>query len=336
MTIPTLSPITLGSHTIELPLMLAPMAGVTDRPFRELCRDFGAGYVVGEMVASDSRLWKTAKSGFRLPQHDEQSPRAIQIVGYDPQMMANAARQNVELGAQVIDINMGCPAKKVCNKAAGSALMRDVPLVTQILKAVVAAVDVPVTLKTRTGWDRDNRNGADIARIAEDCGIKMLVIHGRTRADKYEGDAEYDTIARIKEAVSIPVIANGDIDSAYKAAKVLAHTGADGIMVGRGAHGRPWLFREIRHFLETGQTADPVSTLEMRDTVVRHLEALYSFYGEAMGLRFARKHVVWYSDWLPEGSRLRTAFNKLVSTQEQLSCAHGFFEHLIEGEVRAA
>jgi tRNA-dihydrouridine synthase B len=330
-----LTPITLGSHTFT-PLVLAPMAGVTDRPFRQLCRQLGAGQVVSEMVASDSRLWNTSKSSFRLDHTGEPGPIAVQIVGYDPEMMAEAARLNVERGADIIDINMGCPAKKVCNRLAGSALMKDEQLVATILQAVVAAVDVPVTLKTRTGWDRDHKNGPAIARIAEDCGIAMLAIHGRTRADKYEGEAEYDTIAAIKQAVRIPVLANGDIHSPESAQKVLVHTGCDGIMIGRGAHGRPWIFREILHFLSTRNLPPAITLAETEAIMLGHLEALYAFYGDFLGLRFARKHMSWYGEYLPGGGAFSKGFNKLENSMQQLDSVRTFFRQLIEGEVRAA
>lgn len=330
-----LTPITLGNHTFS-PLVLAPMAGVTDRPFRQLCRDMGAGHVVSEMVASDSRLWNTAKSSFRMDHAGEPGPIAVQIVGYDPDMMAEAARLNVERGAEIIDINMGCPAKKVCNRLAGSALMKDEALVAQILTAVVNAVEVPVTLKTRTGWDRDHRNGPVIAKIAEDCGIRMLAIHGRTRADKYEGEAEYDTIAAIKQTVRIPVLANGDIRSPESAQKVLVHTGCDGIMIGRGAFGQPWIFREIRHFLDTQNLLPPPATSEIASIIMGHLEALYAFYGAFLGLRFARKHISWYGQHLPGGIAFSRAFNRLETPEQQQLFAREFFGNLIEGEVRAA
>lgn len=254
-----LKPVIIGPYSVDTPIALAPMAGVTDRPFRQLCRQWGAGHVVSEMVASDTRLWNSRKSSTRLDYSGESAPRTVQIVGYDAAMMAEAARACVDLGAQIVDINMGCPAKKVCNRLAGSALLQDEGLVAEILTAVVGAVGVPVTLKTRTGWNHDNRNGVQIARIAEDCGIQLLVMHGRTRADKYMGAAEYDTIAAVKQAVQIPVFANGDIDSAEKAEMVLVHTGCDGIMIGRGAHGRPWIFREIIHFLSTREHLPPPS-----------------------------------------------------------------------------
>lgn len=331
-----LTPVTIGPYTLDTPIALAPMAGVTDRPFRQLCRQWGAGHVVSEMVASDTRLWNSRKSSTRLDYSGEPAPRTVQIVGYDAGMMADAARACVDLGAQIVDINMGCPAKKVCNRLAGSALMQDEGLVAEILAAVVGAVNVPVTLKTRTGWDREHRNGVRIARIAEDCGIQLLVMHGRTRADKYMGAAEYDTIAAVKQSVQIPVFANGDIDSAEKAEMVLVRTGCDGIMIGRGAHGRPWIFREIIHFLRTREHLPSPSPDEVRNTILGHLEDLYAFYGEFQGLRFARKHMGWYAAYLPDGAAMSRFFNKLESSDQQLAFARDYFGRLANGEVRAA
>ncbi len=301
------------------------MAGVTDRPFRQLCRRLGAGLVVSEMVTSDVRLWNSRKSSLRLLHAGDPEPRSVQIAGGDPQMMADAARKNVELGAQIIDINMGCPAKKVCNKAAGSALLRDEPLVRDILDAVVGAVDVPVTLKIRTGWDRQNKNGITVAKIAEDAGIAALSVHGRTRADLYTGEAEYDTIAAIKQAISIPVFANGDIDSPQKAQAVLDATGADALLIGRAAQGRPWIFREIEHYLRTGETLPAPSLLEVERILLEHLAALHAFYGELMGTRIARKHVGWYLATLPGAREFRAQFNRLDSTDAQCAHVRAFF-----------
>jgi tRNA-dihydrouridine synthase B len=301
------------------------MAGVTDRPFRQLCRRLGAGLVVSEMVTSDVRLWNSRKSSLRLLHAGDPEPRSVQIAGGDPQMMADAARKNVELGAQIIDINMGCPAKKVCNKAAGSALLRDEPLVREILAAVVGAVDVPVTLKIRTGWDRQNKNGITVAKIAEDAGIAALSVHGRTRADLYTGEAEYDTIAAIKQAISIPVFANGDIDSPQKAKAVLDATGADALLIGRAAQGRPWIFREIEHYLRTGETLPAPSLLEVERILLEHLAALHAFYGELMGTRIARKHVGWYLATLPGAREFRAQFNRLDSTDAQCAHVRAFF-----------
>ncbi|ATH83722.1 tRNA dihydrouridine synthase DusB [Ectopseudomonas mendocina] len=315
----------IGPYTLPNRLILAPMAGVTDRPFRQLCRRLGAGLVVSEMVTSDVRLWNSRKSSLRLLHAGDPEPRSVQIAGGDPQMMADAARKNVELGAQIIDINMGCPAKKVCNKAAGSALLRDEPLVREILEAVVAAVDVPVTLKIRTGWDRQNKNGITVAKIAEDAGITALAVHGRTRADLYTGEAEYDTIAAIKQAVSIPVFANGDIDSPQKAKAVLDATGADALLIGRAAQGRPWIFREIEHYLRTGEILPAPSLLEVERILLEHLAALHAFYGDLMGVRIARKHVGWYLATLPGAREFRAQFNRLDSTDAQCAHVRAFF-----------
>ncbi len=315
----------IGPYTLPNRLILAPMAGVTDRPFRQLCRRLGAGLVVSEMVTSDVRLWNSRKSSLRLLHAGDPEPRSVQIAGGDPQMMADAARKNVELGAQIIDINMGCPAKKVCNKAAGSALLRDEPLVREILDAVVGAVVVPVTLKIRTGWDRQNKNGITVAKIAEDAGITALAVHGRTRADLYTGEAEYETIAAIKQAVSIPVFANGDIDSPQKAKAVLDATGADALLIGRAAQGRPWIFREIEHYLRTGEVLPAPSLLEVERILLEHLAALHAFYGDLMGVRIARKHVGWYLATLPGAREFRAQFNRLDSTDAQCAHVRAFF-----------
>ncbi len=315
----------IGPYTLPNRLILAPMAGVTDRPFRQLCRRLGAGLVVSEMVTSDVRLWNSRKSSLRLLHAGDPEPRSVQIAGGDPQMLAEAARKNVELGAQIIDINMGCPAKKVCNKAAGSALLRDEPLVREILAAVVGAVDVPVTLKIRTGWDRANKNGVTVAKIAEDAGIAALAVHGRTRADLYTGEAEYDTIAAIKQAVSIPVFANGDIDSPQKARAVLDATGADALLIGRAAQGRPWIFREIEHYLRTGECLPAPGLLEVERILLEHLAALHAFYGDEMGVRIARKHVGWYLATLPGAREFRAQFNRLDSTDAQCAHVRAFF-----------
>ncbi len=288
----------IGPYKLKNNLFLAPMAGVTDRPFRSLCRRLGAGMAASEMVSSNSLLWGSKKTLRRADHTGEDDPRAVQIVGSDPAMMAQAARYNVDNGAQIIDINMGCPAKKICNVYAGSALMQNEKLVAEILEAVVKSVDVPVTLKIRTGWDRANKNGPAIARVAENSGIQALAVHGRTRADAFQGEAEYDTIAAIKAVVKIPVIANGDIGTPEKAALVLARTGADGLMIGRAAQGNPWIFREIEHYLATGEKLAPPPVTEVRDTLLDHLETLYAFYGEYSGVRMARKHISWYSKGL--------------------------------------
>ncbi len=332
-----MSALRIGPYTLPNQLILAPMAGVTDRPFRQLCRQLGAGLVVSEMVTSDVRLWNTRKSSLRLPHQGDPEPRSVQIAGGDPQMLAEAARRNVDLGAQIIDINMGCPAKKVCNKAAGSALLRDESLVREILQAVVAAVEVPVTLKIRTGWDRQHKNGTEVAKIAEQAGIVALAVHGRTRADLYTGAAEYDSIAAIKQAVSIPVFANGDIDSPEKARAVLAATGADALLIGRAAQGRPWIFREIEHYLRTGKKLPAPTLLEVERILLEHLAALHAFYGEVMGVRIARKHVGWYLATLPGAREFRAQFNRLESTDAQCATVRQFFgERHNEGEGVAA
>ncbi|MBP8203360.1 MAG: tRNA dihydrouridine synthase DusB [Pseudomonas sp.] len=332
-----MSALRIGPYTLPNALILAPMAGVTDQPFRQLCKRMGAGLVVSEMVTSDVRLWNTRKSSLRMMHSGDPEPRSVQIAGGDPEMLAEAARRNVEMGAQIIDINMGCPAKKVCNKAAGSALLKDEQLVREILQAVVAAVDVPVTLKIRTGWDREHKNGISVARIAEDSGIVALAVHGRTRADLYRGEAEYETIAAIKQAVSIPVLANGDIDSAEKAKAVLAATGADGLLIGRAAQGRPWIFREIEHFLRTGEHLPAPSLYEVERILLEHLAALHAFYGDVMGVRIARKHVSWYLATLPGAKEFRAQFNRLDSTDAQCTNVRAFFsERHNNGEGVAA
>ncbi|WP_166263338.1 tRNA dihydrouridine synthase DusB [Marinobacter caseinilyticus] len=326
----------IGPYTLPNPLIAAPMAGVTDRPFRLLCRRLGAGLAVSEMVIADSSLWHTRKSRLRLDHTGEPEPRSVQIAGGDPDMLANAARVNAAHGAQIIDINMGCPAKKVCNKAAGSALMKDEGLVREILAAVVAAVDVPVTLKMRTGWDSEHRNAPLIARMAEDAGIQALAIHGRTRSDAYKGDAEYDTIAMVKSQVSIPVFANGDITSPQTARQVLDHTGADGLLIGRGAQGSPWIFREILHFLKTGEVMTPPALEEVEQILTEHLTALHEFYGDLMGVRIARKHVGWYLQSHDENKQYRKRFNAIDCAQEQQDSIQQYFAGLRNGEVFAA
>jgi tRNA-dihydrouridine synthase B len=302
------------------------MAGVTDRPFRQLCKQLGAGYAVSEMAASNPRLWASEKSARRTDHEGEMEPKAVQIAGADPQDLADCARFNVERGAQIIDINMGCPVKKVCNNWCGSALLQNESLVERILDAVVSAVDVPVTLKFRTGWNRENKNALKIARIAEQAGIAMLTLHGRTRADGYSGEAEYDTIAAVKAAVGIPVVANGDITSPEKARFVLDRTGADAVMIGRAAQGRPWICREIDHYLRTGTLLPAPYVQEVRQLMDEHLRAHYAFYGEFLGVRTARKHIGWYVRDLPGGEQFRRAMNVLESTEEQLLAVDGFFE----------
>ena len=321
----------IGPYSIEPRVVLAPMAGVTDKPFRVLCKRLGAGLCVSEMTTSDPRFWNTAKSRHRMDHDGEPAPISVQIAGTEPAQLAAAARHNVEHGAQIIDINMGCPAKKVCNAWAGSALMRDEALVGRILEAVVAAVDVPVTLKIRTGWDAAHRNAPAIARIAEAAGIQALAVHGRTRDQLYTGQAEYETIARIKAEVRIPVIANGDIDSPRKAAQVLAQTGADAVMVGRAAQGRPWIFREIAHYLATGQELPPPSLAEVRDLLLDHLRALYAFYGEERGVRIARKHLGWYARDRPENAAFRAVVNRAEDAGAQLRLTAHYFDALASG-----
>jgi tRNA-dihydrouridine synthase B len=315
----------IGPHSLKNNVFAAPMAGVTDRPFRQLCKELGAGYAVSEMAASDPRLWASEKTSRRINHEGEMEPKAVQIAGADPVMLADCARFNVERGAQIIDINMGCPVKKVCQSWCGSALLQHEVLVAQILETVVAAVDVPVTLKFRTGWDHQHRNALTIARMAQDAGIAMLTLHGRTRADGYRGEAEYDTIAAVKAAVSIPVVANGDITTPEKARFVLDYTKADAVMIGRAAQGRPWIFREIDHYLRTGEHLPPPLVDEVRQLMRRHLQAHYAFYGEFMGLRTARKHIGWYVRDLPDGEAFRQRMNRLESCEEQLDAVDAFF-----------
>lgn len=323
----------IGPYQIAPRVVLAPMAGVTDKPFRLLCKRLGAGLCVSEMTTSDPRFWNTAKSRHRMDHVDEPAPISVQIAGTVPEVMAEAARHNVAHGAQIVDINMGCPAKKVCNAWAGSALMRDEALVGRILDAIVRAVDVPVTLKIRTGWAADAKNALRIARIAESAGIAALAIHGRTRDQQYTGTAEYDTIAEVKAALSIPVIANGDIDSPRKAAEVLAYTGCDAVMIGRAAQGRPWIFREVAHFLATGEELPPPSLAEVRDVLLGHLEALHAFYGELSGVRIARKHLGWYAKDRPENAAFRAVVNAAETAEAQLRLTRDYFDALIAGDA---
>ncbi|MBM3365194.1 MAG: tRNA dihydrouridine synthase DusB [Betaproteobacteria bacterium] len=316
----------IGPYQLRNNVFVAPMAGVTDRPFRQLCKEMGAGYAVSEMAASNPRLWATDKSTRRINHDGEMEPKAVQIAGADPKLLAEAARFNVSRGAQIIDINMGCPVKKVCNRWCGSALLRDEPLVATLLQVVVSAVDVPVTLKFRTGWDRDHKNALIIARIAEDCGIAMLTLHGRTRADGYKGEAEYDTIAAVKSAVRVPVVANGDIDSPHKAAQVLRTTGADAVMIGRAAQGRPWIFREIDHYLRTGTLLPAPTISEVRERMAQHLMAHYAFYGDYLGVRTARKHIGWYVRDLHGAETFRQRMNLIDDCATQLAAVDAFFE----------
>ena len=310
------------------------MAGVTDRPFRQLCKKMGAGMAVSEMVTSNSLLYGSAKTLRRANHEGEVNPIAVQIAGADPQMMAEAARHNVDRGAQIIDINMGCPAKKICNVMAGSALLKDEPLVSQILKAVVNAVDVPVTLKIRTGWDKNNRNAITVAKMAEDIGIQALAMHGRTRACAYLGEAEYDTIAAVKQAISIPLMANGDITSPEKAKFVLDYTKADAVMIGRAAQGRPWIFREIEHYLDTGTHLPPPEVSEIHRVMLEHLHDLYDFYGDLTGMRVARKHISWYTKGLAGSANFRHHMNQLQSIEEQLAAINEFFSQLQQQNSR--
>lgn len=326
----------IGPYKLRNRSVLAPMAGVTDRPFRQLCRALGAGLAVSEMVSSNSALRGSIQTLRRIDHEGEAEPRSVQIAGSDPKMMADAARFNVERGAQIIDINMGCPAKKVCNVMAGSALLRKEGLVRQILDAVVEAVDVPVTLKIRTGWDSENRNALAIARIAEQAGVQALAIHGRTRACGYSGQAEYATIREVKRAVSLPIIANGDITSPEKARRVFDETGADAVMIGRAAQGRPWIFREIEHYLGAGETLPEPGVEEVRTIMINHLTNLYDFYGEYTGVRVARKHIAWYSKGRPGGAEFRQRVYRAESVKEQLSISHAFFDALGRQEELAA
>ena len=325
----------IGPHRIEPKVILAPMAGVTDKPFRLLCKRLGAGLAVSEMTTSDPRFWTTSKSLHRMDHVGEPDPVSVQIAGTVPAIMADAARYNVDHGAQLIDINMGCPAKKVCNAWAGSALMREPQLVARIVEAVVNAVDVPVTLKIRTGWDSAHRNAPEIARIAEDAGIQALAIHGRTRDQQYGGTAEYETIAAIKAMLRIPVIANGDIDSPEKAKVVLDATGCNAVMIGRAAQGRPWIFGQVAHYLATGQRLPEPSLEDVRDILLGHLEHLHQFYGEVSGVRIARKHLGWYAKDRPENTAFRTIVNQAQTAEDQLQLTRDYFDALVAGVAPA-
>ena len=323
----------LGSHLLSNRLFVAPMAGVTDRPFRQLCKQLGAGYAVSEMIASNALLWNSEKTLRRANHAGETNPIAVQIAGADPEMMAQAAILNIDRGAQIIDINMGCPAKKVCHVAAGSALLQNEPLVGKILSTIVSTTQkhhpqVPVTLKIRTGWDREHKNALRIAQIAQDCGIAMLTIHGRTKADLYLGHAEYETIAQVKASVKIPIVANGDINSPEKAKLVLEQTGADALMIGRAAQGRPWIFREIDYYLKTGLYLPPPTIHEIAEIMQGHLLEHYAFYGEYIGLRSARKHIGWYCKGLRNSHQFRARMNTIESCQEQLSAVADYFDEL--------
>ncbi len=318
----------IGPHILKNNLIVAPMAGVTDRPFRQLCKSMGAGMAVSEMVSSNSLLWGSEKTRRRADHAGEVDPISVQIAGADPAMMAEAARYNVAQGAQIIDINMGCPAKKICNVMAGSALLQDELLVGRILDAVVSAVDVPVTLKIRTGWDTQHRNALAVARIAENAGVQALAIHGRTRACAYTGNAEYDAIAAVKAMVKIPIIANGDITTPEKVRQVLEYTGADAVMIGRAAQGRPWIFREISHYLATGKHLPLPEVSEIHRVLIKHLHDLYDFYGEYSGVRIARKHISWYTKGLVGSAAFRHAMNQLQTTDQQMAAVNEFFSEL--------
>ena len=326
----------IGPYTLDSPVILAPMAGITDRPFRQLCLRMGAGMAVSEMMLANPDTWNTEKSRKRRYHTDENGIRSVQILGCDPMLMAQAARQNVADGAQIIDINMGCPAKKVNKKQAGSALLQDPGLVREILDAVVAAVEVPVTLKIRTGWDPEHRNGVEIARLAEQAGVRALTVHGRTRACLFNGQAEYDTIKAIKQAIAIPVIANGDIDTPLKASQVLAYTGADAVMIGRAAQGQPWIFRQIRRYLEQSEAPTAPTLSEVRALVLEHVQTLHHFYGDYQGVRFARKHVAWYLEKMLESQDFRRGFNALDNASSQLDALKYFFDKLQHNEEQIA
>ncbi|MCQ9328520.1 tRNA dihydrouridine synthase DusB [Pelistega suis] len=325
----------IGQWTLANPVFVAPMAGVTDRPFRKLCKRLGAGYAVSEMAASNPKLWDSVKTSRRLNHDGEIDPISVQIAGADPEMMAQAAVFNISKGAKIIDINMGCPAKKVCNVASGSALLKHEDLVVAILKAVVNAcrpLNVPVTLKTRTGWDRENKNVLRIATLAEEIGISALTLHGRTRVDMYNGQAEYDTIKSVKAALRIPVVANGDIDSPHKAKYVLDYTGADAVMIGRAAQGNPWIFRQINHFLAHGEELAPPSYTEMQTVLLEHLHEHYQFYGEYTGVRTARKHIGWYVEQLPQAEAFIDRMNQIDNSADQYKAVEAWFNELIQLE----
>ena len=326
----------IGSFELSSPFVLAPMAGVTDAPFRRICRHFGAGMTTSEMTTADTSLWETAKSKHRLDLDLDSEPVAVQIAGSEPSQLAHAARAVVARGARIVDINMGCPAKKVCKKAAGSALLRDEQLVADILNAVVAAVNVPVTLKFRTGWDPEHRNAVGIARIAEDAGIQSLAVHGRTRACRYKGEAEYATIAEVKTAVGIPVIANGDIDTPEKSLEVLRLTNCDGVMIGRGAQGRPWIFRELIHLLQPDQPKARLDKNELRDIMLGHLNELHRFYGDHTGVRVARKHLTWYCNSLANADDFRHRVVRVESASEQIRLTETYFDREDGGVSLAA
>lgn len=323
----------IGPHKLKNNIVVAPMAGVTDRPFRQLCKKYGAGMAVSEMVTSNSLLYGSSKTIRRANHEGEVDPISVQIAGADPKMMAEAAEYNADKGAQIIDINMGCPAKKICNVMAGSALLQHEDLVKKILESVVKASPVPVTLKIRTGWDKQHKNAINIAKIAESSGIQALAIHGRTRACHYNGEAEYETIAAVKNEISIPVIANGDITTPEKALEVLRQTSADGVMIGRAAQGRPWIFREIDHFIKTGNHLMPPTIDEVEKTTLEHVIDLYDFYGEESGLRVARKHISWYTKGFKNSAMFRSKMNTIDNTSEQINYIKEFFQSLKEDSL---
>ncbi|MDA0669811.1 MAG: tRNA dihydrouridine synthase DusB [Proteobacteria bacterium] len=323
----------IGPHKLKNNIVVAPMAGVTDRPFRQLCKKYGAGMAVSEMVTSNSLLYGSSKTIRRANHEGEVDPISVQIAGADPKMMAEAAKYNADKGAQIIDINMGCPAKKICNVMAGSALLQHEDLVKKILESVVKASPVPVTLKIRTGWDKQHKNAINIAKIAESSGIQALAIHGRTRACHYNGEAEYETIAAVKNEISIPVIANGDITTPEKALEVLRQTSADGVMIGRAAQGRPWIFREIDHFIKTGNHLMPPTIDEVEKTTLEHVIDLYNFYGEESGLRVARKHISWYTKGFKNSAMFRSKMNTIDNTSEQINYIKEFFQSLKEDSL---
>lgn len=326
----------IGPYRIAGRFLLAPMAGITDAPFRRLCRRFGASMTTSEMTTADIGLWSTPRSRRRLDIDSDAEPKVVQIAGSEPRQLAIAAKLCVDRGAQIIDVNMGCPARKICRKLAGSALLRDEVLVGKILGAVVAAVDVPVTVKIRTGWDPEHKNGTVIARIAEDCGIKALAVHGRTRACRFKGKAEYQTIAQIKRSVRIPVIANGDIGNVEKSLEVFLISSADALMIGRGAQGRPWFFRELNYFYKTGKHLPPLAKSELRDIIIEHLNDLYRFYGDATGVRVARKHLTWYCNSLEQSNEFRSRVVRVDSASEQIRLTREFFSHSADDASIAA
>ena len=326
----------IGPYKLHSPFLLAPMAGITDAPFRRLCRRFGAGMTTSEMTTADNSLWNSRKSSRRLDLDMDAEPVVVQIAGSEPQLLAHAANLVVARGAQIVDINMGCPAKKVCSKQAGSALLQDEKLVAAILEAVVAAVDVPVTLKIRTGWDSDHRNGVSVARIAENSGIQALAVHGRTRACRFRGDAEYETIAQIKSAITIPVIANGDISTPEKSLEVLKLSSADALMIGRASRGRPWIFEELNYFLQHGELIESLEIKSVRDIMLDHLSGLYQFYGDETGVRVARKHLTWYCAGLKNSADYRSRVVRVEGASEQIRLTREYFGRLAEGDLLAA